>query len=250
MLAEQLDNAQATWNAASNRGDLDSAEAQLRKCVATAAAIEARAEWSAGEDAYASETELVDFAFTRLALLLLQRGDRGGEDEGRAILWHRGFQRKLTQTILLYTAGQNGAIPTTKDPPRFRSGDGAVQVIGGADGREPDVIVVDGALGAPLFARLQEVFKPASPFWDEHNYEDQATGYFSYLHDLSPQEPSAGGAPQAGHLLSTAIDEIRRHAAAHLAASCAACTAEWWVQWKPHPAGHELHFDSIPAPRG
>jgi hypothetical protein len=24
--------------------------------------------------------------------------------------------------------------------------------------------------------------------------------------------------------------------------------AEWWAQWKPHHAGHELHFDSVQDP--
>lgn len=50
---------------------------------------------------------------------------------------------------------------------------------------------------------------------------------------------------EGGDLITMTIKHIKDAVAEKFPAVRRCHTAEWWAQWKPHHAGHELHFDSV-----
>ena len=66
------------------------------------------------------------------------------------------FERKLSQTILTHRVGVD--CQSSEQKLTDVESIGRAKLIGGAEGHEPDVAVVDGALDALVFRRLQEVF--------------------------------------------------------------------------------------------
>ncbi|GFR51687.1 hypothetical protein Agub_g14130, partial [Astrephomene gubernaculifera] len=91
----------------------------------------------------------------------------------------------------------------------------------------------DGALPAPLLAALRGALGPGGRFWREHGYG--RVGYFSYMHELG--SPALSAIHQAATLLHRLVSE-------RFPAARAARFAEWWAHCRPHPSGHQLHFDS------
>ena len=101
--------------------------------------------------------------------------------------------------------------------------------------------VFDGAIPSGFLQHLQDLFCPASLFWQEHGYNEVMgcgeTGYFSYVQEL------------AGETGNT-LDLIIRHIWEFLKKEkrfpdlAEAKIAEWWAHKRPHCCGHQMHYDS------
>lgn len=164
----------------------------------------------------------------RLALLLCQEGR---EQEATPLLRIGGWRYRLADWILHYPPIQEeSAEPSGMAP---SSSDGLM------DPLSSPLRVFDDALPPDMLRTLRDLLAPKSAFWLEHAYNEVRgsgeNGYFSYLHSLS------------GPVAST-IDLVIRHvfslARVHFPLLAEATAAEWWAHCRPHPCGHQLHFDS------
>eukprot|EP01060_Flectonema_neradi_P007370 TRINITY_DN15128_c0_g1_i2.p1 TRINITY_DN15128_c0_g1~~TRINITY_DN15128_c0_g1_i2.p1 ORF type:complete len:443 (+),score=65.95 TRINITY_DN15128_c0_g1_i2:40-1329(+) len=101
------------------------------------------------------------------------------------------------------------------------------------------VTAFDNVLPDTLFDSLKHAFRPNSPFWAEHNYRVGVTPYFSYRHDLD-SEPTT--------IIDQAIQEVAslmiKEILSKNKTSEQPLYAEWWVHSRPHPHGHQMHFDA------
>eukprot|EP00941_MAST-03F_sp_MAST-3F-sp1_P003979 g3979.t1 len=174
-------------------------------------------------------TTLRALALDRLCLLLCQFGDSRSA-ETRRLLQNAGYIYRLSNTVLHYS----------NEPSNLQTK--ALQ--------EEDYTrylrVVDNALPQGLFSKLQTCFASTSPFWSEHRYNSEQTGYFSYLHELKPvldavQRPSLSAPPV---LIHQVISHVFRLALARFPQLGKARFAEWWAHKRPHCSGHQMHYDS------
>ena len=99
---------------------------------------------------------------------------------------------------------------------------------------------MDSAVPSALFSVLNQAFALNSSYWSDHKYATNS-GFFSYLQPLN-----RGDNHHMARLASILVGLIRPH----FPAIESAAVAEWWVQHKPHNAGHELHFDSVQGHSG
>ena len=101
------------------------------------------------------------------------------------------------------------------------------------------VTAFDDVLPQNLFSSLKNSFRPDSLFWSEHNYKVGVTPYFSYRQDLS-KPPS--------NTIDQAISEVASLMIKEIISKNPDCEqplyAEWWVHSRPHPHGHQMHFDA------
>lgn len=96
--------------------------------------------------------------------------------------------------------------------------------------------VLDGALPLTTLSCVQAAFSPDSPFWAQHQYSScPPSPYFSYCHSLSTDADSG---------MDQLIRLVQRVVTPHFPEVAHAKCAEWWAHCRPHPHGHQLHFDS------
>eukprot|EP00668_Euglena_longa_P046356 GGOE01062041.1.p1 GENE.GGOE01062041.1~~GGOE01062041.1.p1 ORF type:complete len:442 (+),score=71.21 GGOE01062041.1:54-1379(+) len=166
--------------------------------------------------ALSSEREL---ALQRLALLLCQQGR---SEEATTYLKRLGCSYRLSREVLCSTPSDVVNIPTAEEAAPF-------------------VGAVDDALPPDMLAVMRHAFAPDSAFWHEHCYNCETSDYFSYLHCLTGDPTSA-------------LDQVLRHlhqlACQRFPKAKEAQYVEWWAHCRPHPCGHQLHFDSADEGRG
>ncbi|KAG9407674.1 hypothetical protein AC1031_002392 [Aphanomyces cochlioides] len=175
------------------------------------------------EAAPAEETEEEFLASQKHALLLIQDGQVAEADR---YLQARGYTHRLSTAVLRYPF-EGDAVAPHADP---------------IDPR-PFVCAADNALPASMLAFMQHAFSSAdSPFWEAHQYSvSPPSPYFSYVHDLSAP-------PQTG--LDDVVHYLKALAMNRFPAVKRATFAEWWTHCRPHPSGHQFHFDSADEGRG
>lgn len=83
---------------------------------------------------------------------------------------------------------------------------------------------------------LRAIFAEGADFWTAHDYDDPATGYFSYVEAVEAVGGVLGSLARRclALLVSRGLvdgDDPTIH-------------VEWWAHTKPSIAGHELHFDA------
>mmetsp|Transcript_74486 Transcript_74486/g.147516 ORF Transcript_74486/g.147516 Transcript_74486/m.147516 type:complete len:566 (+) Transcript_74486:94-1791(+) len=168
----------------------------------------------------------------RLALLLCQEGRR---QEAVPLLETGRWSFCLSDWVLHYPlpsetdAAENGTLQTREEvyPSPLR--------------------VFDDALPQAMTNILKRLLAPRSIFWQEHGYNEVRgsgeNGYFSYLHEFHRNRAPA-----------TAIDALIHHIHGLVRVQFPeldeATSAEWWAHCRPHPCGHQLHFDSDDEGKG
>ena len=167
----------------------------------------------AKESKSAPEQAALEKARSKLALLLCQAGR---DAEAETLLLEAGFSYRLSDQVLRGVGDPGGA-------------DDAAE-------RDRIAAIFDDAFPADMLAMLQEVFKPRGAYWSEHDYHAPERGYFSYIHEIGGAPPRSG--------VEQVIAHLQRLAAARFPAVRGATKAEWWAHCRPHPSGHQLHFDS------
>ena len=144
------------------------------------------------------------------ALALFQRGRA---QEGTVILRHRfpDARYRLADDVLRYGTAKPGAT-------RFAKG---------------SVGAFDDALPEALFRAVANALAPDGAFWPAHDYDDETSGFFSYVHSLDEAGVVVEAARRFRTLFGKAVPAIAE-----------ATGIEWWTHRRPHGAGHQLHFDS------
>ena len=93
----------------------------------------------------------------------------------------------------------------------------------------------DGALSPALFEAVRASLAPDGDFWPSHAYDDESSGFFSYVHSLDDGTPT---------VVVRAARALRKAFRKSVPAIAEATGIEWWTHRRPHGAGHQLHFDS------
>ncbi|RKO93747.1 hypothetical protein BDK51DRAFT_29285 [Blyttiomyces helicus] len=187
--------------------------------------VETRRAGGGGEASWAYGTEALDEldcaqeAEEQRMLFFCQEGRVDEAADGFADL---GFTMKLSQAVLRYEAPPTAPSRAPTDP---------IQAL--------HVGALDAALPPTMHAALLALFSPTSPFWTDHAY-GPSTPYFSYAMSLTI--PPAPEAHTAG--LSQIIGTLHSLATQLFPSAASATWCEWWVHCRPHPHGHQLHFDS------
>ena len=140
------------------------------------------------------------------ALALFQRGRA---QEGTVILRHRfpDARYRLADDVLRYGTAKPGAT-------RFAKG---------------SVGAFDDALPAALFRAVAKALAPEGAFWPAHAYDDETSGFFSYVHSLDEAGVVVEAARRFRTLFGKAVPAIAE-----------ATGIEWWTHRRPHGAGHQL----------
>ncbi len=173
------------------------------------------------------ELEHANIAKQNLALHLCQEGR---DEEACHVLDELGFDFRLGRGVLHYPL----PVPPTPAP--------------GAPGAPPRLLrALDGFLEPSLLQMMKKSFGQSSPFWGEHHYSFDSTGYFSYMHDMDGIRTAMpagadGGGPR--HALEAIIRRVYEAVAERFPEVKGATQAEWWAHCRPHQSGHQLHFDS------
>ena len=177
-----LDIAQRQWLVARDARDLAGVRRLLREALAH----------SGSEALNKSETEL---AWTRLILLLLQENDESMQAEAHRILVMCGFRFRLAPACLMHMCPRDAAEMVVcsgkSDAQQAIAGTGhAVKVVKDLKreilpaknaNRELKVFAVDNFLPELALEALQRLFARDNRFWNDHRYEDPATGYEAVL---------------------------------------------------------------------
>ena len=215
--------AQAVWDDAGSQEELRQVEALL---------VEART--IAMDSASVAEAAHEGAAAAKLARLLIQEGR---DAQAEPLLRQYGFSHRLSSAVLCggFVLKADASWERV-DATREAESDGAH-----ASARDALLAIFNDALPPSMLEHLQQLFAVDSAFWHEHGYHKPDTGYFSYTHSL------------AGEPAST-LDQIMRYlwglAKTRFPAAARATRVEWWAHSRPHPSGHQLHFDSDDEGRG
>jgi hypothetical protein len=105
----------------------------------------------------------------------------------------------------------------------------------------PFLQAIDNVLPMEVLERMRTAFGNHSPFWSEHRYGPEAP-YFSYVHSLEDSLSTNPSQKKSG--LDQIIQYLHRQACVMYPEARNAKFAEWWAHCRPHPHGHQLHFDS------
>ena len=149
----------------------------------------------------------------KLGLLLCQAGR---DEESRDLLSSGGFVVRLSAEVL-----RDQGMP--------------VDSVEKDAERESILAVINCALPVEMLQHLQQTFASEAAFWKEHAYYSGRTGYFSYLHPLNVEPQNS---------MEQAIHHLWRISQRAFPQAAEATYAEWWAHTRPHPSGHQLHFDS------
>ena len=162
-------------------------------------------------------------AFERLALLLCQSGR---SKKAKVILARLGYQCRLSTVVLDYplpSLSDIGNDTTMKDK-----------------ASEIPCCILDGFMQRSEIQQLRKVFEsPLASYWINHDYAiEPPSPYFSYI--LPLQEASNLGF--IGGLIRKIFHcKILRKKFPKLKN---ATKVEMWAHNRPHPSGHQMHFDS------
>jgi hypothetical protein len=158
----------------------------------------------------------------KLALLLCQSGRSKKAKKGLAAM---GFTCRLSRQVLDY--------PTTEV-----QSDGSTE-----EDKPPPCQIIDGFLTTMEVERLQSVFEsPTASYWTLHNYAvEPPSPYFSYVIQLSEIDNTdkfgfIGNLIQKVMmcpLLNAKFNKLQKTR-----------YVEMWAHNRPHPSGHQMHFDS------
>ena len=205
--------AQELWDCASSQEALGKVEALL-----------AEARLLAREASSAPEAAQEGVASSKLARLLIQQGR---DADATPLLVENGYTHRLSTQVLC-----GGRPPVIQENQWW--GDG---VDGGVSGksREDVLSIFDEVLPESMLLHLQRLFDNDAAFWREHRYFSRTTGYFSYTHRLDC--PPQSNLDQIMHFLW-------RRTITKFPNAARATRVEWWAHNRPHPSGHQLHFDS------
>eukprot|EP00929_Paragymnodinium_shiwhaense_P104386 TRINITY_DN68764_c0_g1_i1.p1 TRINITY_DN68764_c0_g1~~TRINITY_DN68764_c0_g1_i1.p1 ORF type:complete len:567 (+),score=75.09 TRINITY_DN68764_c0_g1_i1:65-1765(+) len=154
----------------------------------------------------------------RLIMLLCQEGR---EAEAKSLLLLGGWTHRLAPCVLRYPLASEDQYMDLVHPV------------------SAPAQILDDSLPEPILNHLLDIFGPSRPFWQEHGYNEVVgsgeNGYFSYLHEL--QKPPTV-------TLDKIIAKIFKIAQRRFPKLVGAKYAEWWAHCRPHPVGHQLHYDS------
>eukprot|EP00927_Polykrikos_kofoidii_P073131 TRINITY_DN69204_c0_g1_i1.p1 TRINITY_DN69204_c0_g1~~TRINITY_DN69204_c0_g1_i1.p1 ORF type:complete len:609 (-),score=81.90 TRINITY_DN69204_c0_g1_i1:202-2028(-) len=171
----------------------------------------------------------------RLALLLCQEGR---EAEAFRLLRYGGWSHMVAPWVLRFAKESDEAEAAVHPAvhhvcPSNGSTQAAYTAL-----LSPPLYILDDALPPTMLKHLGEVLAPGAAFWREHGYNEVVgsgeNGYFSYLHKL-------GGKPETS--LDLVISRVGELVSSRYPVG-EATHAEWWAHCRPHPVGHQLHFDS------
>lgn len=159
-----------------------------------------------------------------LSLLLLQDGK---VEQAYKYLRSCGYTWRLARDVLSYAEANN---TNNKSDPSVE------------DQAKTFVQAVDNALPATAVQHLRHVFRAESPFWREHQYDlacnaSRKVGYFSYKYPFRERK-AANSVEEVIDLLLARVRKMFPKVESE------ATVAEWWVHSRPHPSGHQLHYDS------
>ena len=87
--------------------------------------------------------------------------------------------------------------------------------------------------GGPLPRRGEAPWPRTARSGRPHSYDDETSGFFSYVHSLDEEGVVVEAARRFAKLFARAVPAIAE-----------ATGIEWWTHRRPHGAGHQLHFDS------
>ncbi len=164
-------------------------------------------------------------AFERLALLLCQSGRF---KKAKGILTKLGYECRLSQVVLNYPLSPQGESNNTKE----------VQDQGASS--EIPCCVLDGFMTKHEVNHLRDVFEsPSASYWVDHNYAiEPPSPYFSYVLPLN----KASDLGFVGELILKIYQskELR----SKFPKLKNATKVEMWAHNRPHPSGHQMHFDS------
>jgi hypothetical protein len=224
MSSALVDTAQARWNEAATEAQLNHVRVLLLQAV---------------EESDSGNTEIQRLVYDRLLLLLAQSKCQAEREDAYAQMHARGYKYRLSSEVLLFNSSRPDQPHRLQDPSQHHPCAKA--------------FVADSALPQPLYHRLTRVFARDAPFWSEHRYASQDTGYFSYMEPLGrlglPVEGGADadvpkGAAEGGEgsqmpctLISEFICHLQRLVVSKFPLAKRARVAEWWAQYKPHAAG-------------
>jgi hypothetical protein len=210
-LRQQQTDARHCWLAATQQSDLDEVEHVLKRIIEdTKQGTKATA-----DPEYRS---IRDTARQRLLLLLCQAGR---DKEAAALMKKAGFVARLSPAVLNY-ATEGGAVDESAALP---------------------TIVADQAVSEAVLRSLDANFLSIeAPYWTAHGYAvEPPTPYFSYVVPIE-QCASAGSLGPLGAVVRAAMDGLVRYRGADVAGKVQ--YAELWAHNRPHPSGHQMHFDS------
>ncbi|KAL3136683.1 hypothetical protein ABBQ38_005919 [Trebouxia sp. C0009 RCD-2024] len=96
--------------------------------------------------------------------------------------------------------------------------------------------VFQDALPGNVFQQIRQGLDQSAAFWDDHNYFEPQTPFFSYLYDLA-------SAPNT--TIEAAIQELHSLLLQSAYGPCLAevTCAEWWAHCREPEEPHQLHFD-------
>jgi hypothetical protein len=220
-LAARSAVARSAWLAATRPEDLNHVELEL-KAVIESTKLGTK---QTGDAAY---RPVRDTARQRLLLLLCQAGR---DDEAIKLMRKASFLARLSPGVLNYStephAEENNVSPTT-----------------GAQGDEvPPLLVLDHAVPQRVLADLDRCFTAVdAAYWTYHGYTvEPPTPYFSYAVPIEAcQLPGSLG--PLGALVRCTLTALAKFKGVEAAAKVK--FAELWAHNRPHPSGHQMHFDS------
>lgn len=167
--------------------------------------------------------------FERLALLLCQSGR---SKKAKTILTKLGYQCRLSRVILDYPQ----SMPSIKNQD---------------EGRERNMskipcCILDKFITKAEIKHLRKVFgSPTASYWVDHNYAiEPPSPYFSYVLPLqqAPKLGFVGGLVQKIYQSKNLRKKFPKLKDA--------TKVEMWAHNRPHPSGHQMHFDSDDEGRG
>jgi hypothetical protein len=110
--------------------------------------------------------------------------------------------------------------------------------------------VWDHLLGSSQLKLLQEVFHdPQADYWLSHNYQvEPPSKYFSYVIPLQRHKTKdntlAVTVDDKFGCLGTILTKLHSHLIPQFPKLSTATAVELWAHNRPHPTGHQFHFDS------
>lgn len=108
--------------------------------------------------------------------------------------------------------------------------------------------VWDNFLSESELKHLRDVFEdPKADYWESHNYQvEPPSPYFSYIIPLQTTETAPVKTVDTTTFgsLGSILNKLYPHLLQEFPKLSAATAVELWAHNRPHPTGHQFHFDS------
>eukprot|EP00961_Rhodomonas_salina_P062627 840728-Rhodomonas_salina.1 len=237
-LEARVNNVELMWNQASNEQVLIQVLDHLERLLADVSQ----------QDTFTDEEkqlreEMEEVVWTRYVLLLSQLGRTA---EASSMLSQRGYSHMLSTEIFQNRATSFSRSSRVEQERSLDSSNPRCSEISHSSRAsdrsqvnpdQDEIIQVyfrDDALPGTVWDQLLIAFGVESPFWREHNYEDPSTGFRCGV--VGSMETSHCRCPRAHQPVLPCENCVMHENCGH--------------SQKYHPAGHELHFDSVPDDSG